>query len=213
MMSAVKEGKRPVLQDTAAVIVAAGLSSRMGDFKPMLPIGSVTVVRRVIGTLRRAGAARIVLVTGHRGEELERHVEDLDVVCLRNNAYVSTQMFDSARIGLRYLSGRCRRVLFTPVDVPLFSEDTVARLLETEAALAVPVHEGRRGHPILFSAALIPVLMADGGEGGLRGALRRSGAEETPVECPDAGMLRDADTPDDYKALIKLYEKENRQES
>jgi CTP:molybdopterin cytidylyltransferase MocA len=140
-------------------------------------------------------------------------VADLDVVCLRNPAYAETQMFDSARIGLRYLAGRCRRVLFTPVDVPLFSEGTVLRLLETETELAVPVHEGRRGHPILFSAALIPRLLSDGGEGGLRGALARSGAVETLVECPDVGMLRDADTPEDYRALLKFFKQGNTQEN
>jgi CTP:molybdopterin cytidylyltransferase MocA len=198
--------------ETCAVIAAAGLSSRMGDFKPLLPIGSVSIVRRVIGSLQSAGIKRILLVTGYRGEELELHVQDLGVVCLRNPAYRDTQMFDSIRIGLAAVAGSCSRILFSPVDVPLFSADTVRRLLATEADLAVPVSGGRRGHPVMISASLIPPLLADGGEGGMRGALTRAGAAETLVECPDAGMLRDADTPEDYRALLRYYEKENKRE-
>jgi CTP:molybdopterin cytidylyltransferase MocA len=85
--------------ETGAVILAAGLSSRMGDYKPLLPIGGESIVRRVIGAFRRAGVKTIVLVTGHRAEELERHVAPDGVVCLRNERYAESQMFDSARIG------------------------------------------------------------------------------------------------------------------
>ena len=64
---------------TGAVIAAAGLSSRMGAFKPMLEIGDTTAVRRIIAVLRSVGADPVVLVTGHRAEALEAHVADLDV--------------------------------------------------------------------------------------------------------------------------------------
>lgn len=193
------------VSDVGAVVAAAGLSSRMGDFKPMLPLGAESFVRRVIKTFRKAGVFHIVLVTGHRGEELERHVDGLGVVCLRNEAYDRTEMFDSARLGLSYFAGRCSRLFFTPADVPLFTHLTVRKLLEAEGALIVPVCAGRRGHPILLSSSLIPPLLADGGEGGLRGALERCAAYETPVEVSDGGILRDADTPAAYRALLDYH--------
>ena len=58
-----------------AVIVAAGMSSRMGDFKPMLSIGSQSIARRIVSTLRQAGAEEIVMITGHNADALERHHE------------------------------------------------------------------------------------------------------------------------------------------
>lgn len=58
-----------------AVIVAAGMSSRMGDFKPMLSIGSQSIARRIVSTLRQAGAEEIVMITGHNADALERHLE------------------------------------------------------------------------------------------------------------------------------------------
>ena len=99
---------------TGALIVAAGMSSRMGDFKPMLNIGSISIAQRVIATFQQAGVEKIVMVTGYNAAALERHLAGNGVVFLRNENFETTQMFDSARIGLAYLRDKCDRVLFTP---------------------------------------------------------------------------------------------------
>ena len=161
--------------ETAALIVAAGMSSRMGDFKPMLTIGEMSIAERVITTFQQAGVGRIVVVTGYQAELLERHLAGREVVFLRNERYQETQMFDSACIGLEYLRGKCDRVLFTPVDIPLFTAATVRALLKSDAALACPVCEGRTGHPTLLSETLIEGILSDSGEGGLQGAFSRCG--------------------------------------
>lgn len=193
---------------TAAVIAAAGMSSRMGDFKPMLNIGSVSIARRVVAAFRQAGVDRIVMVTGHNAAALERHLSGDGIVFLRNASYETTHMFDSACIGLEYIRDKCDRVLFTPVDIPLFTAATVRALLSSEAELACPVCEGERGHPLLIAASLIDRLLNDSGEEGLRGALKRSGVAMTEVAVPDRGVLYDADTPEDYQALLQYhYEK------
>ena len=191
--------------ETGAVVVAAGMSSRMGDFKPMLSIGSISVAQRVVATLKQAGAARVVVVTGYNAEELERHLASSGVVFLRNENYRTTHMFDSALIGLRYLRDKCRQVLFTPVDIPLFTAATVDALLESGAELACPGCGGSRGHPILMSANVIDRVLEDSGEGGLSGALSRCGVPMTFVEVDDAGILHDADTPEDYRELLRMH--------
>ena len=191
--------------ETGAVVVAAGMSSRMGDFKPMLSIGSISIAQRVVATLKQAGAARVVVVTGYNAEELERHLAGSGVVFLRNEAYRTTHMFDSALIGLRYLRDKCRQVLFTPVDIPLFTSATAEALLASGAELACPVCGGSRGHPILMSAEVIDRIAGDSGEGGLQGALARCGVPMTFVEVDDPGILHDADTPEDYKELLELH--------
>lgn len=191
--------------DTGAVVVAAGMSSRMGDFKPMLSIGSISVAQRVVATLKQAGAARVVVVTGYNAEELERHLASSGVVFLRNENYRTTHMFDSALIGLRYLRDKCRQVLFTPVDIPLFTAATVDALLTSGAELACPVCGGTRGHPILMSANVIDRVLEDSGESGLDGALSRCGVPMTLVEVDDPGILHDADTPEDYRELLRMH--------
>lgn len=191
--------------ETGAVVVAAGMSSRMGDFKPMLSIGEISVAQRVVATLRQAGAERVVVVTGYNADELERHLSKSGAVFVRNEEYRTTEMFDSALIGLKYIRGKCDRILFTPVDVPLFTAATVRGLLDSGAELACPVCGGQRGHPILMSPDVVDRLLRDSGEDGLKGALGRCGVPMTLVDVPDPGILHDADTPEDYRQLLELH--------
>ena len=191
-----------------AVIVAAGMSSRMGDFKPMLNIGSISIAQRVVATLRQSGVTRIVMVTGHNAQELERHLANNGLVFLRNEQYRTTQMFDSAKIGLEYMKNKCDGILFTPVDIPLFTASTVSALMTSGASLACPVCSGRHGHPILISSRLVDTLLAYRGEGGLGGAIEHCGTEMTEIPVEDIGVLHDADTPDDYRALLDYHNKQ-----
>ena len=190
---------------TGALITAAGMSSRMGDFKPMLEIGNISVAKRIIATLQQCGIDKIAVVTGYNAQVLERHLAGNGIVFLRNEEYESTQMFDSVKIGLEYLKDKCDRILFTPVDIPLFTADTVNRLLESDAALACPVCSGERGHPIMLSSSIADSILTDSGESGLKGALSRCGTEMLEITVSDLGVLKDADTPEDFEALVRYH--------
>ena len=163
---------------TGALIVAAGKSSRMGDFKPMLQLGSISIAQRVINNFRQAGISKVVVVTGYKADVLERHLASNNVIFLRNEDYATTHMFDSVRIGLEYLKDKVDTVLFTPVDVPLFTARTVTQMLSADHPLVTPVCEGKPGHPILLRSSLI-------------------------VEDP--GIIHDADTPEDYAELLHAH--------
>ena len=188
-----------------ALIVAAGMSSRMGDFKPMLNIGSISIAQRIVATFHQAGVSKIAVVTGYNATQLERHLANLGLVFLRNEDYATTQMFDSAKIGLGYLKDKSDKILFTPVDIPLFTAMTVTALIDSGARLACPVCEGKTGHPLLIDAALVDTLLADPGERGMQGAISRCGVPMTQIPVDDAGVLHDADTPADYKALLRYH--------
>lgn len=188
-----------------AVIVAAGLSSRMGDFKPMLNIGPISVAQHVIAAFRQAGVNRIVVVTGHNAAQLREHLSDSGVIFLHNEHYQTTQMFDSAKIGLSFMKNCCDRVFFTPVDIPLFTPLTVKKLMESDSNLVSPMYAGKQGHPLLMSAAVIDAILKDFGEGGLKGAVTRLRIPMTHVEVDDSGVLRDADTPEEFQALLAQY--------
>lgn len=190
---------------TAAVIVAAGMSSQMGEFKPMLNVGSISAAQRIIATLQQAEVTKIVVITGYNAITLERHLANNGVIFLRNEDYEHTEMFDSAKIGLEYLKDKCDRVLFTPVDIPLFTAQTVSMLLSTEAELACPVCGGTWGHPLMISTSLIDRLLADRGDEGLQGAILRCGVKITEIPVDDLGVLHDADTPEDYKELLRHH--------
>ena len=188
-----------------ALIVAAGMSSRMGQFKPMLNIGSISVAQRVIATLSQSGVSKIVMVTGYNATILERHLSGNGIIFLRNDHYETTQMFDSVKIGLRYLLDKCDKVLFTPVDVPLFTSRTVKTILDSGAPLACPMCEGRQGHPILIDNALIPEILNDCGEMGLKGAMDRCSVPLRRIDVDDPGTIHDADTPEDFSQLVDYH--------
>lgn len=188
-----------------ALIVAAGMSKRMGDFKPMLNIGSISVAQRIIATLNQAGVSKIVMVTGYNATILERHLSGNGIIFLRNENYETTQMFDSVKLGLRYLQDKCDKVLFTPVDVPLFTAKTVKTILDSGAPLACPMCEGKQGHPILIANELIPEILNDCGEMGLKGAMDRCSTPLLRIEVDDPGTIHDADTPEDFSQLVEYH--------
>ena len=189
-----------------AVVTAAGLSSRMGDFKPLLPFGTVTVAEAALANLRDAGVGEIVVVTGYRASELRNALRDAGVVFADNPDFRTTQMYDSLRIGLAALPSNAQRVLIQPVDLPAILSETIAALLRAPGAVARPVCGGRSGHPLSLDAALIPALLAYGGADGLRGALAALQIPVTPLMTEDVGTLMDADTKEDYVNLLKLLE-------
>ena len=191
--------------EIGALIVAAGMSRRMGEFKPMLSIGSISVAQRVIATLSQAGVSKIVMVTGYNATILERHLAGNGLIFLRNENYETTQMFDSVKIGLEYLYGKCDKVLFTPVDVPLFTAKTVKTILDSGADLAAPFCEGRQGHPIVIANALIPEILKDRGEMGLNGAMDRCSTPLLRIDVEDFGTVHDADTPEDFSQLLDYH--------
>lgn len=190
-----------------AVIVAAGMSSRMKKFKPMLSIGESTIIKKVISTLKQAGSDYVVVVTGNNAHRIERHIANMDVICLYNERFADTQMFDSARIGLEYLKNKCDYILFTPADIPLFSLDSVRRLFDSTAEIACPSYNGVQGHPLLIESKLIPLILSYSGSGGLREAIKHSGKEVISVSVDDQGILLDADTPEDYDNILELERK------
>lgn len=187
---------------TGAVIVAAGHKIVKSSFQPMLPIGDSTVIRRIIITMKQAGIDPVVVVTGRQGDELEKHMAGLQVICLRNDRYEDTQMYDSICMGLNYIEDLCDRVLTLPAKYPLLLKNTIELLLEEEAEAVCPVYQGRRGHPVLIACSLIQELLAFKGDGGLRGVLRqeeiRERVREVPVE--DEGIIFSVETDEECAA-------------
>lgn len=195
---------------TGALIVAAGLSSRMNGFKPMLKLCGTTIIKKTVDTLQQVGASPIYVVTGYRGDLLERHLSRTGVICLRNEQYRETQMLESIQIGMkRLMEDQCDRALFTPGDVPLFSLQTVQAVLEGGGPIVVPTYKENWGHPILLASSVFPAVMDYQGEGGLRRALESCGKHITQIPVDDRGVVMDVDTREEYEKLLR-YERELR---
>lgn len=194
-----------------AVIVAAGMSTRMKEFKQLMKIGDMTFAERVVTNFQRAGVQDIAIVTGYRGEELEKALKGIGVVFLKNDHYESTKMFDSACIGFAYLKNRCDAVFFCPVDVPFFTDETVkAEMNRIESAdVIVPYCHERPGHPLLLSHRAVEFVLRYSGERGMRGAYEcfesTNAGMVLNIAVNDDGAVMDADTKEDYQNLLDLH--------
>ena len=188
---------------TGAIIIASGKKASNDSFAPMIKIGNISAVLRLIKTFQQAGAAPIVLVAGSQSEKLEKHVSRMGIVYLRDAEDACHEMIDYAKIGFAYLKEICDQVLVAPVDVPLFTTDTVQRLINSGALLANPVFKGKRGHPLLIAGSLFPFFLQYQGENGLKGAINVCDCPRTNIDVSDAGVLYDVNSGDDYQELLE----------
>ena len=190
------------MKKTGAVLVAAGLSSRMKDFKPMLPFGESTASKHMVWMLKSLNVDPIVVVTGYRAKELEDHLSDTGVRFVRNYRYRETEMFDSIKIGVKAIETECERIMIFPIDVPAILPLTIWKAMMVEAPVVRTKCQGKPGHPIIIQTDLFPLIWANDGQGGLRGAVERSGIPVTELEVWDDGIYKDMDTKEQYVQLL-----------
>lgn len=194
----------------SALVVAAGLSSRMKSFKPLLKLGNKTIIEHVVDNLMEGGVSEIAVVTGYRGQEIKRQISRKNIYFIQNENYEETSMFDSVKMGLVFLEDKCDMFFFTPCDIPLFKPHTVKSMKfemdKSGCSVVQPMYKGRHGHPVLFSSGCIPHLLSYDGAYGLKGAMQGLLSDGAELSLPDKGILMDADTLEDYNALKDYYD-------
>jgi nicotine blue oxidoreductase len=187
----------------AGVVLAAGAGRRVGGPKALLPIDGRTFVERAVALLRRPGVAEVLVVVGHEAERVARLVHPPDQVV--RNPDPDAGMLGSILRALDAAESRgAGAVLLHPVDHPLVGVETIDRVvdaLEAGALVAVPSHEGRRGHPAGFSRETWPALRAAPLDAGARAVLATHPEWITHVPG-DAGCRSGIDTPADYERLV-----------
>jgi molybdenum cofactor cytidylyltransferase len=192
-----------------AVIPAAGRSRRMGQPKLLLPWENTTVIEHTLAAWRASRVDVVVVVVHPDDRELAKR-------CRHAGATVVVppqpppEMKDSVACALEYLRGQQSPQsedvwLLAPADVPRLSAAIVDRLLDEQARtgnrteILVPVHDGRRGHPVLFPWPLADEVARLAEQEGVNALLDRHAVRE--VDCGPAGVPGDLDTPDDYRRL------------
>ncbi len=190
---------------TGGIIVAAGKRSKRSEPDPLLKIGSITVVKRIVLTFQQVGISPIVVITGYRADEIEHDLADYGVIFLRNEEYENSQMFDSAKLGLTFLQNKCDQVIFNPVNIPMFTPETIHRMMECGEKIISPSYQGKSGHPLLLASELIPQLLVYDGTMGMRGALESTGIHRQWMDIDDEGILHDMDDIDRLDYLLKKH--------
>ena len=192
----------------SALVLAAGLSSRMCRLKPLLPLdpeGGQTPLGLCVGLFRAAGMGEVVVVTGHRDDEVGSAARAAGARVVHNPDY-ARGMYGSVRAGVAGLDAATDGFFLLPVDIPLVRTGTVRLLARAfagkPASVLLPVFAGRRGHPPLLGRELIGRIQSSAEPaGGLRTLLDQVEAEQPErvreVQVADRFILRDMDTPAD----------------
>jgi CTP:molybdopterin cytidylyltransferase MocA len=195
---------RPKTKDQiAAIVLAAGRSRRMGKFKPLLAFGDKTVIETCVSNLRASETDQIVVVVGHRGEDVRRQFASVSVTFV-TNPDLDSPMSASIALGVAAIGPTAKAVLITPVDHPAVSPEIIRALIEKWRdgyKLIQPEHEGKGGHPVLIDLSYRDELLNLDSDSGLRGffAKHRADVLRLPVDSPF--VARDMDTWDDYLRL------------
>jgi molybdenum cofactor cytidylyltransferase len=178
------------------VILAAGLSTRAGTFKPALRIGGKTLIERCVEGMRGV-CDRIIVVGGHEFERLCSLVEGIDnVECVQNVSY-QKGMFTSVKTGLSHVRGE--RCFVLPVDIPLVPKQVYDNLLSLDAEVVIPVFKGKSGHPVCCSRSIIPRILDEADDSTFSTVLRVIGFRTVLVDAEE--ILIDVDTPEDYERI------------
>jgi molybdenum cofactor cytidylyltransferase len=192
---------RVIHKRIGAVVLAAGLSSRMRSPKLLLPWGTKTVIEQVVSVVLNAGVSQVVVVTGKWHTEIDGLLTGLPVQVLFNSGYEQGEMIDSMLFGLDALDDEVEKSLIVLGDQPQIRGDVIKRmfqLLETDETidLLVPSYQMRRGHPWLVGRRLWPELRTASTP---RQFLHNHADKIVYLEVEDDGVLQDLDTPEDYE--------------
>ena len=187
----------------AAVILAAGESSRMGRPKPLLRYEEKTFLDRSISCF--AGlVSPIVVVLGYQADQIRAGIESGHRAQFVVNPDPSRGMLSSLQCGLASLPEHLDAVFFMPADLPRLRRDTAETLASEAGPLVIPRFEGRNGHPVRLTLGVARELLALPLTAKPSDVIHRHRAAYIDVDDP--GVLHDIDTPAEYEALVGAAE-------
>ena len=193
-------------KNISGILLAAGLSTRMGEPKQLLPFGESTIVETVVDSMLGAKFEEIIVVVGHRSDEIQKQLGTRTIKTVFNPEY-RDGMLTSAQAGVRALEGSDAFALML-VDQPFITsaltDQVVDAYLQTRKGIAVPSYNYKRGHPVIFDYKYARDILALTPEsGGVRTLFKKYSHDIHYVMVDTDSVLRDIDNPEDYKRALK----------
>ncbi len=192
-----------------AIILAAGASTRMKRQKLLLPYNGKTIIETVVENAVQAVGSNVMVVLGSNRKELQAEIKHYPVSCCINENYLSG-MLSSVRCGFHALPETAEAALIFLGDQPQIPSSVPQLVSEawkrSGKRIVMPVYQGRRGHPALIETHFIPEIDRLDPDCGLRQLAQKFPEEIFEVNCSFPEILRDIDTPEEYKSEInKLH--------
>jgi len=191
------------------LVLAAGRSERMGTPKQLLPFGNLTLIEQVIRTLTRSRLGKdVVVVLGHRAMDIVKRISGLPVR-LAYNPDPEGDMISSIRCGLAFIDPG-QAFLIALGDQPLVTTGIVDRLIaeyeRRPEGMVLPMHDGKRGHPMILSPAYREEILFEPIQGGLKALRDRHADSVRPVPVDTDAVLIDLDYRSDYEEALRRWQ-------
>lgn len=188
----------------AAVVLAAGMSRRMGTPKQLLRIGGETILERTLKNVRASKVSEIILVLGHAADEVQKTIAMQGLKVVINPDY-QQGMGTSLRSGLAAVSAGAAAALIVLADQPWVSPESLNHLIkghqEHKPQIIVPMYQGFRGNPVLLDRSVFAEVQALKGDVGCRGIFGDHTDDILKLPVDDPGILLDIDSQDDLENL------------
>jgi molybdenum cofactor cytidylyltransferase len=191
----------------AGIILAAGLSRRMGTVKSLLPLGESLLLDRVVENAHQSELESLIVVLGHDAENILKKIDFKDSRVIINPDYRMGHS-SSLRAGLDAVSADTDGALFLLGDQPFVGSKTIDMLIRAfrkqPSSLIIPTCQGKRGNPVLAHRRIFKMIQGITGDTGPRVFFSKLKEEIQEVDVFDPGIYLDIDTVEDYRRLTGL---------
>jgi len=199
--------------DVAAIVLAAGESSRMGRPKPLLPLNGGTFLGHLLDEIRASRVSRTTIVLGHHPDVVLEAMPEIAPIAIVNEQYQLGQL-SSLHAGLRAVGDQPDAILMCLADHPFISRQVLDAIIvaheRTHRSIIVPTYGGGRGHPTLFGRQLYAELLDAPLDQGARVVVRAHSKEVLELVVDEPGILADVDTPEQYEQWLGYWRSQKR---
>ncbi|MCK8827291.1 molybdenum cofactor cytidylyltransferase [Natroniella acetigena] len=194
----------------SAVVLAAGMSTRMGRSKQLLSIGEKTMIEVVIDKLLEVEIEEIIVVVGYQADKIKDLLVDRDIQVIYNSEYKLGQSTSLIK-ALEAINQKHTGILCMLGDQPLIDLSTLNCLInkfkEGEELIIFPKYNDQRGNPVIFSTKLKKEMLRVSGDQGARSLIIKYREQSKAIEVDDQGVIFDIDTESDYQKLLEIVNK------
>jgi len=189
----------------SAILLAAGESKRMGEPKQLMPFSRGTMVEQTVDNLLNSAVDEVVVVVGHRAEEVIKTIVTKPVKLAVNPDY-QQGMSTSIIAGLKLVDSGARAVMLVLGDQPFVDSQTINSLIDEfhnhDKGIAIPTYQGRKGHPIIFAIKYKEKLLELKGDIGGRQIIKDHPDDVLEISVDSEGVITDINTRSDYQSHL-----------
>jgi molybdenum cofactor cytidylyltransferase len=203
------ETEKPPKLMFSAIVLAAGMSTRMGQNKLLLIFKHRSLIAHAVDTLLASEVDEVIVVLGHEAEKVAKELEGKPVKLVQNPDYQSGQS-TSVQVGVSAVSPHARGILICLADQPLVRPEDVNRLIgafveakKINKNIVVPFYNGRRGNPVVLDSSYREAILEIAGDIGCKRVIKRYPDNVQVVEMEADHVVRDIDRIEDYQKAVR----------